>query len=208
MVIQAVNFDLWEVLTVWLEKLKSEHIFFFLSYGENWQEKGFSLLLPLLFWSSRFTLTPQRFFTIVFTLNAHGPVSYRLPQPIWLLRLTRRERRSGLCHKYVQLYLHALCSWLWCAWGSCGSLLPQRTLCTKQGSFPSATPQSFKALVCVCSLITANQGKHTLQSGMTSIYTAVCKLFQCQNKDENKKSYAWNVLWFKIYILCKKLMLL
>lgn len=60
-----------------------------------------------------------------------------------------------------------------------------------QNSLPhpprSATPQSFKALVCVCSMITKNQGKHTLQSGSTSIYTAVCKLFQCHNKDENKK---------------------
>lgn len=49
------------------------------------------------------------------------------------------------------------------------------------------TPQSFKALMCVCSLITKNQGKHTLQSGSTSIYTAVYKLFQCHNKDKNKK---------------------
>lgn len=73
--------------------------------------------------------------------------------------------------------------------GAVGAAFTQRTLCTNKGPIPSATPQPLKALVCVFSLITANQGKHTLQSVTTSIYTAICKLFQCQNTNE-KKSYA------------------
>lgn len=57
----------------------------------------------------------------------------------------------------------------------------KRTFCTKQDSSPSATPQSLEALVCACSRVTAYLRKaHLIPSGMTSIYTAVCKIFQRQ----------------------------
>lgn len=147
--------------------------------------------VPLLFWSSRFTLTPQRFSTVVFTLNAHGQVSYKFPlnknKKMWLLHSKRRGVWTG--------YVISMCSFT-CMHCACDSgvpgadvacFYPNAPFAQSRALFPSATTRSFKALVCVCSLITANQGKHTLQSGMTSIYTAVCKLFQCQNKDENKK---------------------
>lgn len=120
----------------------------------------------------------------MFTLNAHGQVSYRFPLQNLLLRLPRRKNWKRLCHKYVQLYLHALCCDSRVPGAIMARFYPNALLCTKQGPFPSATPQSLKALACVCSLITANQGKHTLQSGMTSIYTAVCKLFQCQRRKQ------------------------
>lgn len=61
----------------------------------------------------------------------------------------------------------------------------KRTFCTKQDFSPSATPQSPEALVCACSLVTAYLRKaHLIPSGMTSIYTAVCKVFQRQTRKQ------------------------
>lgn len=57
---------------------------------------------------------------------------------------------------------------------------------TKQGSASCATPQSCEALAGVSLLITVKEGKHTLPSGMTLIYTAFCKLFPCKDKDKQK----------------------
>lgn len=89
--------------------------------------------------------------------------------------LNKDRRGNRFCHMCSSTCMHLT---LACP-GS--PILPQRA---QRGPFPLWHTQSLKALVCVCSLITANQGKHILQGGMTSIYTAVCKLFQiCQNKD-------------------------
>lgn len=128
------------------------------------------------------------FYCSVYTERTRPSLLTGFPHKMWLLRSTRRECGTGYGISMCSFTCMHCARHSWCAWGSCGLLLLRCTLCTKQGSPPP--PQSFKALLCVSSLITANQGKHTLQSGMTSIYTAVCKLFQCHNKDENKKSYA------------------
>lgn len=103
-----------------------------------WQEKLIYFSCSLYFSKSTwFTLTAQRFsiadeflywmHTIRFlTLNI-----YSAP-----MNVTRRWKR--LSHKYVQLYMHAPCSWLLCAWGSRGPHLPWHTLSMKQG--PSTLP--------------------------------------------------------------------
>lgn len=145
------------------------------------------------------SLTPQRFSTAVFTHWMHTVKSLTRfpPEQFWLLRLTKRGEQvvNRLCHKYVQLLpactalVTLVClGQLWPALDTDAPFAQSRALS------PSATSQSFKALVCVCSLITANQGKHTLQSGMTSIYTAVCKLFQCQKQRWKQKNLCMKCL--------------
>lgn len=70
------------------------------------------LLLPPLFWSSWFALTPQRFSTVVFTLNAHGQVSYKFPLAnIGCSAYVKRNVGTG----YVSFTcMHWLCLWLAC----------------------------------------------------------------------------------------------
>lgn len=103
----------------------------FLVAVSHGRKKRNLVLLPLLLWSWRFSLTRQRISTAVFTMNAHGHVSLTN-----LAALYNQEIKwKRLCLKYMQLYLHALRSWLSCAWGNHEPLLPQRTLCTKQGPF-------------------------------------------------------------------------
>lgn len=120
MIIQAVNFELvgsiiclirggekWPMVFIF-------HVYFFIVVRFG-RKEALSYLLPVLFWSSRFTLTPQRFSTAVFTLNAHGDVSHRFSLTnLAALFQSERCEQNRLCHKYVQLYLHALCSWLVC----------------------------------------------------------------------------------------------
>ena len=164
--------------------------------------------VPLLFWSSRFTLTPQRFSTVVFTLNAHSQVSLK-NKKMWLLHSKKERSLNRLCHKYVQLYLHALCSWLWRARGRRGLLLPQCTLCTKQGSFPlchNPIIQGFS--VCLFTNHSKLRKAHLTKWNDLNLYSCLQLIPMSKQRRKQKKSYAWNVLWVKIYILCKKLMLL
>lgn len=53
---------------------------------------------------------------------------------IWILAERQAERRwNSQCHKYVQLHLHALCLWIWCASGSSSPFSPKTHLLHKAG---------------------------------------------------------------------------
>lgn len=80
-----------------------------------------------------------------------------------------------------------------CMHCSCYSHVPGAIMArfTPSQSYPFAQNKAPFAPLChtfnhpslwCCSPVTANQGKHTLQSRATSISTSVCKLFQNKNK--------------------------
>ena len=127
---------------------------------------------------------------------------------MWLLHSKRREVWTGYVISMCSFYLHALCSWLWRARGRRGLLLPQCTLCTKQGSFPlcrNLIIQGFS--VCLFTNHSKPRKAHPKWNDL-NLYSCLQVIPMSKQRRKTKKSYAWNVLWVKIYILCKKLMLL
>lgn len=133
---------------------------------------------------SRFTLTPQRGFSFLL----HCLHRMHMFPPSILNEFGQRKlwNKSKVC---AALPACTVLVTLSCAWGDRGPLpFLQLTLLHKKKKDPFFLPlcHTPNHPVSVSSPITANQGKHTLQSGTTSVSTAVRKLLQCQNKSKIK----------------------